>query len=236
MFKGNKISLVIPAFNEQECIGSLLSGIPDFVDEVLVVDNGSTDKTAAISELNGASVICEKRRGYGFSLKAGILAAQGDVIICLDADGSYPLSAIKNFLELLTEDKYAFISGERINFNFNNAMPLINRIGNKIISCLISLFFGIHLKDSQSGMWAFKKEVFSKIAPASPGMGFSQEIKIRAWLNPDIACYETNIPYERRFGGKSKFNRFQDSIMILYDVFYILKEHYGLLQYKKNNL
>ncbi|MDD5518518.1 MAG: glycosyltransferase family 2 protein [Candidatus Omnitrophica bacterium] len=236
MFKGNKISLVIPAFNEQECIGTLLPGIPGFVDEVIVVDNGSTDKTAEISKLNGASVIYEKRRGYGVSLKTGILTAQGDIIICLDADGSYPLTVIEDFLKLLTDNEYDFISGQRINLNINNAMPLINRIGNKIISCLINLFFGIHLKDSQSGMWAFKKEVFSKIAPVSPGMGFSQEIKIRAWLNPDIACYETNIPYDRRLGGRSKFNRIQDSVTILYDVFYILKEHYGLLQYKKNNL
>lgn len=226
-----KISLVIPVLNEAENMGQMLSCIPKVISEVIVVDNGSTDKTVDICENFGARIISEKHRGYGAALKTGILEARGDIIVCMDGDNSYPLSEIETFLICIVDNKYDFVSGERILRNYKN-IPLTNRIGNTFISWLIRKLFKLKLKDSQSGMWAFRKEIFHKIMPSDSSMGFSQEIKLRACLAHDIKCGEIRIPYRKRLSGKSKFRKINDSLTVLLNLLKLIKKYCGILRHK----
>ena len=94
MYKGQKITVISPCLNEEQGIELVLRRMPDFVDEVIVVDNGSTDRTSDVAASFGARVIRENVRGYGRSYKTGFASATGDLIVTLDGDHSYPSDAI----------------------------------------------------------------------------------------------------------------------------------------------
>src|ERR1700734_432436 len=99
MYKSQKITVIIPCLNEEQGIESVMRRMPDFVDEVIVVDNGSTDRTSDVAKSYGAKVIHEDVRGYGRAYKTGFASASGDIIITLDGDQSYPPDAISYLLE-----------------------------------------------------------------------------------------------------------------------------------------
>ena len=94
MYRGLSISVVIPCFNEERGIGNVLRNMPEYVDEVIVVDNNSADGTARIAQEWGAQVVHEARKGYGSAYQAGLPRAQGDIVATLDGDGTYPATAI----------------------------------------------------------------------------------------------------------------------------------------------
>lgn len=226
MIKEKKITLVIPVLNEEETIGLMLSCVPKFIDEVVIVDNGSVDKTAQICRHLGAQVICEEKKGYGGALKAGISFARGEIVVCMDGDNSYPLAQTEGFVLRIIDERCDFVSGQRIFSNGN--IPVINRISNIFISWLIRICFRINLYDSQSGMFAFRREAMPKIIPLNRGMGFSQEIKLQAWLS-GLKCEEIKIPYKNRTGGKSKFRKLKDSWMILGNLARLLGKYHGFV-------
>ena len=99
MYKGSRITVVIPCLNEEEGIQKVLSELPDFVDEAVVVDNASTDRTADVARSMGALVVRELSRGYGRAYKKGFSHATGDIIVTLDGDHSYPVDALSYLLE-----------------------------------------------------------------------------------------------------------------------------------------
>jgi len=94
MYKGKRITVVIPCLNEEEGVQRVLGALPSFVDEIIVVDNGSTDGTAAVARKLGAIVISELSRGYGRAYKTGFSRATGDIIVTLDGDHSYPAPVV----------------------------------------------------------------------------------------------------------------------------------------------
>src|SRR5688572_19144615 len=99
MYKNRRITVVIPCLNEEQGIRHVLSELPSFVDEVVVVDNNSTDRTAEIARSMGAIVVSELHRGYGRAYKKGFACATGDIIVTLDGDRSYPVDALSYLLE-----------------------------------------------------------------------------------------------------------------------------------------
>ena len=88
MFRGKRISVVIPCHNEEEGVRATIEQMPPIVDEVLVVDNASTDSTAAVAKELGARVVYEARKGYGRAYKTGFAEARGDIIVTMDGDGT----------------------------------------------------------------------------------------------------------------------------------------------------
>jgi glycosyltransferase involved in cell wall biosynthesis len=93
------VTVIIPALNEEESIGQVLAGIPaDVVDEILVVDGGSSDGTVAVAQAEGARVVHEPRRGYGRACATGVAAARGDIVLFLDADGADDPTQIPDLL------------------------------------------------------------------------------------------------------------------------------------------
>jgi len=218
MFKGKRINLVLPCYNEENGLTALLSHKPAFIDQVTVVDNNSTDQTSTIARQFGAKVLFLKQKGYGLACQAGILhASTDDITIMMDGDNSYPIGEIEKILNIMEANQYDFVSGCRFPLTDKRAMPLIKQISNQIISFLIRIFFRIKLVDSQSGMIIFRSKFVKDVFSLNPGMGFSQEIKIKAWVHPNIKSSEVHIPYAVR-SGDVKFRALHDGIQVLSDL------------------
>lgn len=174
MYRNQKVTVVIPCLNEEEGIRQVLTRIPRFVDEVVVVDNNSTDCTAFIAEGMGARVIREDVQGYGRPYKTGLLHAQGDIIVTLDGDHSYPVDALSYLLEALLNSGVGFVSASRFPVQNPQAMSLTSLVGNKALSLAASLLFLRWIRDSQSGMWIFYKEALKKMNREVTGWRFQK--------------------------------------------------------------
>jgi glycosyltransferase involved in cell wall biosynthesis len=202
MYKGSRITVVIPCLNEEEGIQKVLKDLPPFVDEVIVVDNNSTDRTAEVARAMSAIVVKETNRGYGRSYKKGFSCATGDIIVTLDGDHSYPVDALSYLLEAFLHCRVGFLSASRFPTLSPDAMSLKHKIGNRILSLAMSALFLHWVNDSQSGMWVFRRDVLSKMKLSSDGMAFSEEIKIEAIRNRHIGFREIFINYSQRVGEK----------------------------------
>src|SRR5438093_5716900 len=211
MYKNLRITAVIPCLNEEIGISEVLREVPPFVDEVIVVDNGSTDRTAVIARDMGAHVISELHRGYGKAYKSGFSRATGDLIVTLDGDHSYPVDAFSYLLEAFVHCRVGFLSASRFPLLRDTAMSPKHNIGNRILSFMMSLLFFRWVHDSQSGMWVFRRDALEKMNLTSDGMAFSEEIKIEAIKNRDIGFREIFISYSQRVGEK-KLRPWRDGV------------------------
>lgn len=202
MYKNYKITVVIPCLNEEEGIQKVLARIPDFVDETIVVDNDSTDGTGEVAQKMGAKVIRETVRGYGRAYKTGLLHTQGDIIVTLDGDHSYPVDALSYLLETFLNSGVGFVSASRFPIQKAGSMAFKNLIGNKALSLVMSVLYFKRVRDSQSGMWVFYKDALKKMSLCNDGMAFSEEIKIEALRNREIGFKEIPISFSNRAGEK----------------------------------
>ena len=148
--------------------------------EIFVVDTNSTDRTREIAESMGCNVIPEPRRGYGRGYKTGLEHVTGDIVVCMDGDGTYPTEIVKPFIDILLMDDVDFISGDRITLRTPKNYTTLHYVGNSVLNATIKIFFKISMNDSQSGMWVFRTELYRKMRNLSDGMSFSQDIKIEA--------------------------------------------------------
>ncbi len=202
MYKSRRVTVVIPCLNEEEGIQRVLERIPEFVDEVIVVDNDSTDATGAIATRMGARVIKEAVRGYGRAYKTGLMHAQGDILITLDGDHSYPVDSLSYLIEALLNSRVGFVSASRFPIQNADAMSMTSFVGNIALSLMMSILFFRWVRDSQSGMWIFYRDALQKMTLESDGMAFSEEIKIEAIANSDIGFREIPINFSNRRGEK----------------------------------
>ena len=218
-----QISIVIPALNEEQGIKKTLDSIPHqklrdlgYEVQVIVVDNASEDSTSDVAAQSGATVILQPKRGYGHAYKAGFAAANGSWLISSDADGTYPISQLDEILSQLDLNNLDFVTTNRFKQEYFSLhqMPFINRVGNKFLSLLTQFVFDFPVKDSQSGMWIFRKNLYDKMIIRSNGMGFSQEIKIEAIKNLHSRWIEIDINYAERI-GKKKLNVIKDGFLNL---------------------
>ena len=200
MYKGRTISVVIPCLNEQEGIGGVLEAVPDFVDEVVVVDNGSEDESVAIARSFGARVVVEPNRGYGRAYRKGLRSATCEIITTTDADGTYPIHLLAKLLDEFEARGLDFASACRFPLQRRDAMSLRNAIGNRIFTVCARLLFSAKFNDILSGMWVFKRELLSHMRLRSDGWSFSQDIKLSALAISGERCGEIAIPYEVRMG------------------------------------
>ncbi len=200
MYKDRRITVVIPCLNEEKGIAEVLTRMPAFVDEIIVVDNDSTDRTAEVAANLGARVIHEKVRGYGRAYKTGLLQAKGDIIVTLDGDHSYPPDAISYLLEAFWHSGVRFLSASRFPLKNKKAMSFKHWIGNKLLSLFMSVLFLRWVRDSQSGMWVFERSSLDEMRLVSDGMAFSEEIKIEAITRKRIGFKEIYIDYSNRMG------------------------------------
>jgi dolichol-phosphate hexosyltransferase len=228
-----KVSVVIPALNEEAGIGYVLDEIPradieslGYALEVIVVDGESVDRTREISEEKGARVIVEPRKGYGRAYKTGFAEATGDVIVTGDADTTYPFDHIPEFLTLLEKENLDFITTNRFAKLENGAMSAKHKLGNWVLSSTARVLFLVNVKDSQSGMWIFRRPVLEKVTLTSDGMPLSEEIKIEAFLADGVRAREIPIEYRSRVGDV-KLASWQDGAR---NLAFLFRKRFGLAE------
>ncbi len=223
MYKDLKITVVIPCLNEEQGVELVLRKMPEFVDERIVVDNGSTDRTSEVARAFGAKVIREDERGYGRSYKTGFSQATGDVIITLDGDHSYPPDAISYLLEAFLHLDVDFLNASRFPVRDRAAMSFKHKIGNLILSLAMSVLYFKWVRDSQSGMWVFRRAILSEMNLVADGMAFSEEIKIEALKSRRVRFAEISIMYTSRT-GEIKLNPWRDGF---YNLWFLVKKRFS---------
>ena len=222
MYKGMSITAIIPCLNEEQGIERLLRAMPEFVDEVIVVDNNSTDRTSEVAQTLGAKVVREEVRGYGRAYKRGFAVATSDVIVTLDGDHSYPVDALSYLIEAFRHLEVDFLNASRFPVRDTRAMSFKNKLGNLILSLVMSILFFRWVRDSQSGMWVFRRAVLKNMKLESDGMAFSEEIKIEALLQRNVRFGEISIQYSSRV-GETKLNPWRDGLQ---NIAFLLKKRF----------
>ena len=211
MYKNNIITVVIPAHNEEEGLKATKKLLPVFIDNIVVVNNNSTDKTYDVAKEIGAIVINEEKKGYGNAYQTGFknIPPNTDFIVTCDADGTYPMEELDKILDFLIYEDYDFINCSRFPLKDKKSMYWLNKLGNFGLTVFFNILTKSRIKDSQTGMWVFKKGFLKKIKLRSDGMPLSEEIKMEAVLGKEIKFREYNIGYYERT-GKTKLNAFHD--------------------------
>jgi glycosyltransferase involved in cell wall biosynthesis len=221
-----QISVVIPCLDEETAVGAVVDQAWEGIEaagragEVIVVNNGSTDRSAEVAAAHGATVVDEPHRGYGSAYLAGLRRARGKYIVMGDADGTYPMHELGRFVEAL-EAGDDLVVGSRFQGRIHDdAMPWSHRrIGNPILTKLLGFLFGIRVSDAHCGMRALRRDVVPVLDLHAPGMEFASEMVFKA-SRRGLRVGEIPIDYFRRT-GESKLNRFGDAwrhirFMLLY--------------------
>jgi len=178
-----RITIGIPAFNEEKNIAKIITQLKKVTDSIIVCDDGSSDMTGEISEKLGAIVVKhEKNMGYGSAIKTIFQKASeidSDVLVTFDADGQHRIEDIEPVLEPIKNNGADIIIGSRFLSKSSN-VPNYRKFGIKVITELTNASIKKKLTDSQSGFRAYNKQVLAEITPSEVGMGISTEILIKA--------------------------------------------------------
>ena len=212
---------MIPAHNEEGGLAHLLPDVPPWIDEVVVVDNNSTDGTGEVARGLGCRVVEEKQQGYGIALKSGFQAAEGDIIITMDADGTCLFEHYPRLIKHMLDNGVDFVTARRIPDRFRTFTSLLRFLGDMFLDVTCWLFFRFWVYDSQSGIWAFKREILSRINLESDGWALSEEIKIEAFTHPELKAAELPILYINIRVGDSKLRMWRDGFA---NLCYIVKK------------
>ena len=209
----NKISLIIPAYNEAISIGAVISSFKEKVDEIVVVNNNDTDGTGEIAAALGAHVLNGSYKGYGDALKHGMDNANNDIFILVEADGSFFARDLYKILEYLKDAD--MVLGTRTTKQMIEQaanMPMVLRIGNIVVAKLIELLW-IYKKEPRltdvgctyRGIW---KSSYMEIRDSLSGIGpeFSPEMIVEC-IKHNKRVIEIPVTYSGRIGGDSKFSK-----------------------------
>ena len=197
--------VVIPALNEADSIDALLAAIPPgLVDEIMVVDNGSTDDTAARALAAGARVVREDRRGYGFACAAGVAATQADIMVFLDADLSDFPEEMAALLAPIQSGQADLVLGSRFlagNLS-QSVMPPQQRFGNWLASRLMRRLYGLPVTDL-SPFRAVRRDVLLALDMREMTYGWPTEMMVKA-ARRGYRLIEIPVRYRARYAGRSK--------------------------------
>jgi glycosyltransferase involved in cell wall biosynthesis len=179
-----KISIGLPAFNEEKSIGPVLAQLLQEYDSVIVCDDGSSDMTSAIAQKMGAVVVNHQRnRGYGAAIQSLFNKAKEidcDILVTFDADGQHKVGDIKRVIEPILKGNADVVIGSRFMDKNEKDVPRYREIGIKVITNLVNVESGKKITDAQSGFRAYNKNALLEISPSDTGMGVSTEILIKA--------------------------------------------------------
>lgn len=213
-----KITVGIPAFNEEKNIAAIIVKLKKIADNVIVCNDGSTDATGIIAEELGAIVINHtKNQGYGAGIRSIFLKSkeiESDVLVTLDSDGQHDVDEIKKLIEPIENKKCDLVIGSRFLEDNVKNVPNYRKIGINIITKVTNTTLKNKLTDSQSGYRAYNKKVISEITPSEIGMGVSTEILIKA-SNKEFVIGEVpiTVSYE---GNTSTHNPVSHGTSVLF--------------------
>jgi len=216
------ISLVIPAYNEERNIGFLLQRTHDILKkesisyEIIVVNDGSTDKTAEVAKEHNVVLVNNKRNlGKGGSLRNGFKYARGKLIVTMDADGSHQPEDIPYLISPILKGDVDVVFGSRfVNGKGRDTTSRLHILGNAILNFVILFLTGKYISDSQSGFRAFTRDVLKKITLISSRYEIESEMLIKI-LSKNFRFMEIPINCKKRMSGSTKINSFSDGFKIL---------------------
>jgi hypothetical protein len=224
------VSIVLPCLNEEATVAECVEkGLQWFATagvrgEVIVVDNGSTDRSRDEASRAGARVIEEERRGYGAAHLRGFAESRGDIIVMADADATYDLLALDPLIAPVREG-YDMAVGNRMKGMEEGAMDWSHRfIGTPAINLMLSIFAGSRINDSQCGLRAFTREAYEAMDLRSSGMELASEMILKSYRR-GLKVTEVPITYAVR-KGESKLNTVRDGwrhlrFLLLYSPLYL---------------
>lgn len=201
-----QVAVIIPVFDEEAALPLVLADLPrDLVDDIVVVDNGSSDRSAEVARAGGARVVCEPRRGYGSACLAGIAAtADSDVVVFLDGDYSDFPEDLQSLLQPLMEEDVDLVIGSRMRSAAARAAILPQaRFGNWLASALLRLLFGISCTDL-GPFRAIRRAALMRLGMRDRDYGWTVEMQVRA-RHCGLRVREVPVRYRRRI-GKSKIS------------------------------
>jgi glycosyltransferase involved in cell wall biosynthesis len=221
-----KLSIVIPALNEEEAIGNTIERCQKAVFEIethtiitevqiVVVSDGSTDKTVEIAKrFTGIElIIFEKNRGYGAAIKAGWELAQGDYLAFLDADGTCDPRYFKQMCQTIEAENADVVIGSRM--GKKSKMPTVRRFGNILFALLLKFLSKKQLTDSASGMRVVRKASLNQLLPLPDGLHFTPAMSARVLMDQRLKIVEIDMEYEERVGN-SKLRLLKDGVRFLW--------------------
>jgi len=199
-----RVSLIIPALNEAECLKSLLPEVPYLLlHETIVVDNGSTDATAAVAQAAGVRVVCEPRRGYGSACIAGVAAASGEILIFMDGDGSFMPQELVRLIEPIQKGEADLVLGTRLRGGMTSgAMPPHQRFGNYLVAWLVRTLYRVEVTDL-GPFRAIRRDLFDQLQMQEQTYGWPIEMLVKA-ARRQARLLEVPVSYRPRLAGQSK--------------------------------
>ena len=201
-----RVELIIPALNEEQAIGTTLDGLPkDMLAQVIVVDNGSSDRTAEVARAHGAQVVVEPRRGYGQACLAG-LAALGpeiDIVAFMDGDGSDDPGDLSLLLAPIEHGEADLVIGSRVlGERETGALSPQQQFGNWVATFLLRIFYGARYTDL-GPFRVIRRDVLDRLGMRNTNFGWTIEMQIKA-VRAGLRVREIPVRYRRRRAGKSK--------------------------------
>ncbi len=227
------VTIIIPAYNEEKTIGHVMSDTISIMDdlnvpyEIIVIDDGSTDKTGLIASNHKAMVLTnERNRGKGYSLRRALQYAQGDIIVTMDSDGEHKPKEIPDLINPLFNGT-DIVAGSRFLGNNLQSTTKLNQIGSFFFNLTIMTMTGKRVTDSQTGFRAIKRNVLDKLNLESDGYEIETEITVKGLKN-GFVFQERPISCERRKYSISKLRLLSDGTKILRT---ILKANFAKIEH-----
>ncbi len=216
-----KVRIIIPALNEEESIGEVIEGFKRAgYSNILVVDGKSTDRTREVAKEKGAEVIVQSGHGKGQAVIEAFQLVEDDVVVLIDADGTYLASEVERLLEPIKRGIADHVVGNRlINFE-KGAFTKLNLLGNKIINFLFRLLYGVDLHDILSGYRALTKDVYKSVNLEKMGFELETELTVESIAN-GFKIVEVPISYRKR-AGKTKLKPVSDGYRIIATIYSLL--------------
>ena len=215
-----RVSLVVPTLNEEHNVGVVLSAVPSLVDEVVVVDGGSSDGTLDTVRrvYPGARIVVDPRRGKGRALRTGFEHSTGDIIVIIDADGSMDPAEIPAMVAVLASGADVVKGSRFLQGAGTNDMGLLRRMGNDGLRLLVRLLFGGRYSDLCYGYMAFWRHVLPAFEGTADGFEVETFMNVRA-LAAGLRVAEVPSFEHDRLSGESNLNTFRDGSRVLATIF-----------------
>jgi glycosyltransferase involved in cell wall biosynthesis len=210
MRDGLRIALLIPARDEEAALPFVLQSVPDFVDHVVVCDNGSSDATAQVARAHAALVATEPKPGYGAACLAAIacanaLAPPPDIVVFADADGSDDLSELCVLLGPVLSGSADLVIGSRIRRADPGALTPVQWFGNQFAGALVWLVWGVRMRDL-GPFRALRRETLAGLDMRDRDFGWTVEMQIKA-ARMKLRVVEIDVNYRKRRAGQSKISQ-----------------------------
>jgi glycosyltransferase involved in cell wall biosynthesis len=200
------VSVIVAALNEEEALGQVIRAIPCHIaDEIIVVDNGSADRTPEVARSAGARVILEPKRGYGRAYRAGLRAISQNcrIVVFLDGDGSDCPEMMERLVQPIIEGTHDFVIGSRTRGRREHgSMNLHQVFAGYMIGFLLRVLYGVRSTD-MGPFRAIRHEALERLGMREETYGWPLEMQMRA-ARAGLRTLEVPVDYRRRAGGHSK--------------------------------